>query len=526
VLAAVSNLLIADKHIDLKGELRMQRRGELSFSTSRIVGYIASSGLALVLLFLTGFAIWAALTTNQAAGVAKRANELSDYYQQARYAVGAEESLERKYRLEPGPEIRAKHRAASADLLAALQSIRQGGDASDQALVDGVLDAHDRYLDAIGRMFAAVDAGDTPRVNSIDEAEVDPVFDQIDTQVNTAADQHHAAALQQLTDLDQTESLVFTATPIVFVLGLGLLGLFWSVLRTYQRRLDVASKHAAQQELERLKSAAEKEAAQAASQAKSTFLSYMSHDLRTPLSAIIGYSEILQEKAECRGYTDIMPTLGKITATGHQLLDMITNLLDFSKLEAGKMSLYLEHFELPALIEEVAIVLQPLVEQSGNRLEVHNAADVGIMYADVTKVRQLLYNLLSNAVKFTRQGTITISSAQEVVAGSAWVSIRVVDTGIGIPAVQLQQIFEEFTQADATTTRNFGGTGLGLAICRGFCQLMGGDIMVVSQEGAGSTFTVRLPAVVTDATAEHAPTTEGSSSGISSSSEQLVSLTS
>jgi signal transduction histidine kinase len=504
----------------------MQRRGEPSTNTSRIVGQIASSGLALVLLCLTGFAIWAALTTNQAARAAKHASELSDHYQQARYAVGAEESLERKYRLEPGPEIRAKHQAAGADLLAAFRSIRQSGDASDQALADEVLAAHGRYLDAIGRMFAAVDAADTPRVNAIDGAEVDPVFDLIEAQVNTAADQHHAQALQQLTDLDQIEALVFTATPIVFVLGLGLLGLFWYVLRTYQRRFDAASKHAAQQELERLKSTAEKEAAEAANQAKSTFLSYMSHDLRTPLSAILGYSELLQEQAASRGYTALVPTLEKVIATGRQLLGLINNLLDFSKIEAGKMNLYLEHFELPALIEEVAITLRPLVEQSGNTLEVQSAADLGMMYADVTKVQQILYNLLSNAVKFTRQGTITISSAREVTEGIAWISFRIVDTGIGMTEVQQRQLFQEFTQADAATTRKYGGTGLGLAISRRLCRLMGGDITVASQEGAGSSFIIRLPAVVTDATAEHAPSAEGSGSSMPSSDEQLVGLAS
>ncbi len=504
----------------------MQPHEEQSTTTSRIVGQIAPIGLALVLLCLTGFAIWAALTTNQAASLAKHANEQSDHYQQARYAVGAEESLERKYRLEPGAEIRAKHRAAAADLVAALQSVRQSGDSSDQALADAVLIVHDRYLGAIDRMFAAVDSGDTPRVTAIDRGDVDPLFAEIDTRVNTAADRHHAEALQQLTNLDQTEGLVFTATPIVFALGLGLVILFWSVLRTYRRRLDAANIHAAQQQLERLKDTAAKEAAEATSQSKSAFLSYMSHELRTPLSAIIGFSESLQDKAEFYSYTELIPNLAKVTATGRQLLSMINNLLDFSKIDSGKMGLYLEHFEVPALMEDVATILQPLVEQSGNTLAVQSAADLGTMYADVTKIRQVLYNLLSNAIKFTQHGTITMSGARELIAEAEWICFRITDTGIGMTAVQLQQLFQEFSQADATIARNYGGTGLGLALSRRFCQLMGGDITVTSQEGSGSTFTVRLPAMVMDATDEQAPAADDTASIITTRDAQFVKQTS
>jgi signal transduction histidine kinase len=166
-----------------------------------------------------------------------------------------------------------------------------------------------------------------------------------------------------------------------------------------------------------------------------------------------------------------------------------------------------------------------VVEQSGNTLELHSVADLGTIYADVTKLRQVLYNLLSNAIKFTQQGTITISGARELIAETEWICFRITDTGIGMSAVQLQQLFQEFTQADAATARNYGGTGLGLVLSRRFCQLMGGDITVTSQEGAGSTFTVRLPAVVTDATAEQAPSPDDTASTITSLDEQLVALT-
>jgi hypothetical protein len=192
-------------------------------SSPRAVGRAASVGLCVVLLFLTGFSVWVAFSTNQAAISTKHASDLSDKYEQARYAVGAEESLERKYRLEPSAEVRAKHRAAAADLFAALAYVRQTGDQSDRALVDQVIALHGRYLDALERMFVAVDAGDSERVLAIDDTEVDPAFGSIEEQVDSAANEHHEQAIERLAELVRTESLIFIATPIVFALGLLLL---------------------------------------------------------------------------------------------------------------------------------------------------------------------------------------------------------------------------------------------------------------------------------------------------------------
>jgi PAS domain S-box-containing protein len=241
-----------------------------------------------------------------------------------------------------------------------------------------------------------------------------------------------------------------------------------------------------------------KEAAEEANRAKSVFLANMSHELRTPLNAIIGYSEMLQEEAADLGQEDLTPDLQKIQAAGKHLLALINDILDLSKIEAGKMDLFLETFDVQSMLQEAVTTIQPLVEKNCNTLEVHSPEALGTMRADLTKVRQALFNLLSNACKFTHQGTITLAASREMVDGVGWITFRVTDTGIGISPEQLGNLFQAFAQANASTTRQYGGTGLGLAITRHFCQMMGGDITVESTLGQGATFTIRLPAEVID----------------------------
>ncbi|GAB4429559.1 MAG: hypothetical protein OHK0015_13580 [Chloroflexi bacterium OHK40] len=239
-----------------------------------------------------------------------------------------------------------------------------------------------------------------------------------------------------------------------------------------------------------------KEDAEAASRAKSTFLANMSHELRTPLNAIIGYSEMLREEAEDLGYEDLAPDLEKIGTAGKHLLELINNILDLSKIEAGRMDLFYERFPVARVIDEVVATATPLVERNHSRLVVEQSGDLGSMHADLTKVRQVLLNLLSNAAKFTDEGVVTLRVARAAMAGDGRAAIifTVSDTGIGMTPEQLGRLFQDFTQADASTTRRYGGTGLGLSISRRFCQMMGGDITVASEPGQGSTFTVVLPA--------------------------------
>jgi signal transduction histidine kinase len=238
-----------------------------------------------------------------------------------------------------------------------------------------------------------------------------------------------------------------------------------------------------------------KEAAEDASRSKSQFLANMSHELRTPLNAIIGLSQLLHDDAQDLdlGEEDFISDLQSINAAGKHLLELINDILDLSKIEAGKMELYPETFEIATLIDDVVSTVKPLVEKNGNILEVHCDEQLGTMHADQTKVRQVLFNLLSNAAKFTTQGRVTLTVTREQVDNSDGIGFRVCDTGIGMSDEQQQRLFQAFTQGDASTTRKYGGTGLGLAITRHFCQLMGGDISVESKVDQGSTFTVRLP---------------------------------
>ena len=240
---------------------------------------------------------------------------------------------------------------------------------------------------------------------------------------------------------------------------------------------------------------AAKEAAEVANRAKSSFLANMSHELRTPLNAIIGYSEMLEEEARDNGYDDFVPDLGRIHSAGKHLLGLINDVLDLSKIEAGRMDLYPETFDLAEMIRGVLATIEPLAEKRSNALLVQGLDDLGAMHADLTKVRQSLLNLLSNAVKFTERGTITLRGAREPgPAGSETIVLEVSDNGIGMKPEELDRLFRPFVQADASTTRKYGGTGLGLTITRRFCEMMGGEIAVRSEPGRGSTFTIRLPA--------------------------------
>jgi two-component system, sensor histidine kinase and response regulator len=233
--------------------------------------------------------------------------------------------------------------------------------------------------------------------------------------------------------------------------------------------------------------------AEAATRAKSDFLASMSHELRTPLNAIILYSELLQEEAQEQPLENSIADLQRIQSAGNHLLDLINGILDLSKIEAGKMTLSLEPFAIPLMLDDLLDTVSPLAQKNGNTLTVECPEDIEMMHGDAMKTRQILLNLLSNATKFTRDGLITLDVRAAHTDGLPEVVFTVTDTGIGMTPEHAAKIFDPFTQADVTTTRKYGGTGLGLAIVARFCQMMGGTIAVDSQPGAGSRFTVRLP---------------------------------
>ena len=228
-----------------------------------------------------------------------------------------------------------------------------------------------------------------------------------------------------------------------------------------------------------------------ASEHKSQFLASMSHELRTPLNAIIGVSEMLREDAEA-AKQDLEP-LDRVLGAGRHLLALINDILDLSKIEAGRMELQLEDFALAPLIDSVVKTIEPLAAKNENRVAVNCDGAIGALHADQMRLRQALLNLMSNANKFTERGTITVHARHGQENGRDWITIAVADTGIGMTPEQMGKLFQEFSQASSTTASKYGGTGLGLAISKRFCEMMGGDITVESEPGKGSVFTVRLP---------------------------------
>ena len=307
----------------------------------------------------------------------------------------------------------------------------------------------------------------------------------------TAFGRIRIARSQQVYDIAQDNSRVafytLVVTGIIQILILIFILFFvYRMFRTYMRASQLHEQKLAQAMV----------SAEEANRAKSEFLANMSHELRTPMNAILGYSEMLIEEAEDLQQEDFIPDLKKINQAGTHLLALINDILDLSKIESGKMEAFAEEIDINTLIDEVSGTTQPLMEKNNNTLSIERGKELGKAHQDLTKLRQTLFNLLSNAAKFTHDGTITLHANRIEQAGVDWLTLAVSDTGIGIAADKIEHVFKEFTQADGSTTRDYGGTGLGLAISRRFCQLLGGDLNVHSELGEGSTFSIRIPAIL------------------------------
>ncbi|MFW5968870.1 MAG: PAS domain-containing sensor histidine kinase, partial [Persicimonas sp.] len=261
-----------------------------------------------------------------------------------------------------------------------------------------------------------------------------------------------------------------------------------------------------------------------ASRAKSTFLANMSHELRTPLNAVIGYTELVQEELQTGGELSVGALIGdldKVHRAAKHLLSLINDVLDLSKVEAGKMDVHFETIDPGQLVEEVLVTLEPLIEQGNNTVEFSDAYG-GTIATDRTKLKQVLVNLVGNAAKFTEEGQIEVSLVEATVAEGNGVRLDVSDTGVGMPEDELERLFEPFTQADESTTRQYGGTGLGLTICRRFCDMLGGEIEAESIEGEGTTFSVYLPQEQPEATLSDSESLDSSLTLPSASKEQNV----
>jgi signal transduction histidine kinase len=291
--------------------------------------------------------------------------------------------------------------------------------------------------------------------------------------------------------------------PIAAMSGLGIISVLSATVYMSMMALYYVNVMASQSQLERevqnhratgIKLRKAKEAAEAASSAKSEFLAKMSHELRTPLNAMIGYSEILLEDAENEGQeAQEIADLRRIKSAGKHLLSLVTDVLDLSKIEAGKMDVGAQPFDLNTFVDDVAATCRPLVMDNGNDFIVERGGDLGTVVGDATKLRQAVLNLLSNAAKFTHRGRVTLAVAREE---ADWIRIAVRDTGIGISRENLPKLFQEYNQAEASTRSRYGGTGLGLALSQKLCAMMGGEITVESEPARGSCFTIRIPATL------------------------------
>ena len=378
---------------------------------------------------------------------------------------------------------------------------------------------YDRFVAIVTEVVDLIRGGHNAPAKEMQLREASPIADRLERLTNQLVNKAEADMVAGIETTERSYAseqwlvLAFAVGSIALALGLGYV-ISWSLLgpvKAIEQRLNgiaagdftgrvqVASKdelgtlaanvNRMSEELGRLYQQLE-----AFSRNKSQFLANMSHELRTPLNAIIGVSEMLREDAEALKQ-DLEP-LDRVLGAGRHLLALINDILDLSKIEAGRMELHPDSFAVAPLVDDVVKTIEPLAAKNGNQVAVHCDGEIGTMHADQMRLRQALLNLMSNANKFTERGTITIDARHGQENGHDWITLAVTDTGIGMTPAQMGKLFQEFSQASSATASKYGGTGLGLVISRRFCQMMGGDITVESEPGRGSTFTIRLPRIV------------------------------
>ncbi|MBV9307954.1 MAG: response regulator [Acidobacteriaceae bacterium] len=414
-----------------------------------------------------------------------------------------------------GVQVANKRAVSTRELVSDLRKISRLTDEAETGQRGYLLRAQEDYLEPYTSAVQEI-PHEISKLQSNVEAQ--PHRKQINELTRLIADK--LAELKQTIDLRRTAGLPAALAVVQTDRGKKTMDRIRALITSFEEDIDASANAQAQEVARRARNAAlltsaasltlftlftvayfqlrrQRETAEAANRAKSVFLASMSHELRTPLNAIIGYSEMLMEEAEDSAQSSLVPDLAKIQLAGKHLLMLINSVLDLSKIEAGKMDLYVETIGVVSLVEEVASVVRPLADKNGNRLVLQIDPHAGSVQSDGTKLRQTLYNLLSNACKFTQNGSITFGVRREKEGAQETVVFTVEDTGIGMTPAQIERSFQPFTQADSSTSRRFGGTGLGLALSRRFVQILGGSLSVESRPKAGSTFTVRIPVDVT-----------------------------
>jgi signal transduction histidine kinase len=482
------------------------------------VSRLATLGLILVLLVFLGFAIWTTGVTLMLSNAVREAVSVNEMYARAYYHLGAEESFAREYRFEPSLDVRGQYQVAAAalvkDLLAA-SSKEVGDPEADQKLVARVLSEHQRYLLATAQLFAAVDTGDKAKALALDRTTSGPLFEQMQQQVDGLVNAHSQEAIQRLAELDQSQHRSFTTTPIVFTIGLVLLGLCWGVLRTYRRKLAEAKQTqlAQLEETARLKTL-QVEEQQRLNQLKDQIIVHVSHELRTPLTAVVGYVELLLKH---QGELDAAMQarwVDEVKQGCDELELLINSILDAARVARDGQNLHLEPTPVAPTVRAVLASFDPReVHAYAVRLDLPAHLTV---WADQHALRRVLRNVLGNAFKYApKQTPISISAAlsrhpSESAAAAAQVCIRVEDRGPGIPPAELPLLFQQFGRLPRDLAGKVRGSGLGLYISRQLVEAMHGQLWVESsgKPGEGSCFCFTLPSAAQPASKER-PNTDG-----------------